>query len=548
MSRASGASERLSAVGGPAHSTSIWPVLTAAAVVFLALRFQCASIPLERDEGEYAYIAQRVLRGEVPYRDIFDQKPPGVFAAFLLPVSMFGTSVRAIHWTLYAWTALTATALFALARELAGRPAAAWSVLVFGLITIEPSWLATAANTEQFMLLPIVVSAWFTIRGCRSGRLAWWLGAGAAAMTACWFKQTAMTNFLFLPVLAELAWRDAGVRRPGRAVAGLVFAGGVVCAALPVFGYFAAHRAIEPFVDCVWRHNVTYASSVPWAIGLELLKQSLVRQSWGLWLVWALALAALFDWRRSVRVSTSVCGAWMLASLAGVSVGLYFRDHYFIQLAPPLALAAGISCSRLAGLPRSGPGRLGAGVATAALVIVVPLVAHWSFFAATSGSEQSRILYGPSPFADNDRFAEVIRSQTQPGDRVLIFGSEPQLLFQAERRSATRYIFFYPLMMGLPRELERQQEAFAEISESPPQCVVWTNLQTSLLVQPETHRFLHEAVGGMLAKDYRIVAARLMDASGIRILTDPLQAQIAWNAAGRGDGSIIVDMVVLVRK
>src|SRR5262249_42370580 len=47
----------------------------------LMLRWPIAAIPLERDEGEYAYIAQRWLAGEVPYKGSFDQKPPGVFAA-----------------------------------------------------------------------------------------------------------------------------------------------------------------------------------------------------------------------------------------------------------------------------------------------------------------------------------------------------------------------------------------------------------------------------------------------------------------------------------
>src|SRR5438876_985613 len=78
-------------------------ILILAAIVFVALRLPCAAIPLERDEGEYAYIAQRALQGELAYRDAFDQKPPGVFLAYMLPVGLFGTSIVAIHITMYVW-------------------------------------------------------------------------------------------------------------------------------------------------------------------------------------------------------------------------------------------------------------------------------------------------------------------------------------------------------------------------------------------------------------------------------------------------------------
>src|SRR5438128_2470887 len=98
----------------PAHVT----VIGLAMLVFVALRAPCAAIPLERDEGEYAYIAQRMLHGELPYRDAFDQKPPGVFLAYLVPVRIFGTSVVAIHVTAYIWSALTALFVYLCARRM----------------------------------------------------------------------------------------------------------------------------------------------------------------------------------------------------------------------------------------------------------------------------------------------------------------------------------------------------------------------------------------------------------------------------------------------
>ena len=58
-----------------------WVALAAVLLLGLSLRAPIADIFLERDEGGYAYVAQRWLKGEVPYQHSFDQKPPGVYAA-----------------------------------------------------------------------------------------------------------------------------------------------------------------------------------------------------------------------------------------------------------------------------------------------------------------------------------------------------------------------------------------------------------------------------------------------------------------------------------
>src|SRR5207247_9342237 len=51
--------------------------------------------PLERDEGVYATIAQRLLRGDVPYRDLFDNKPPIVYGWYAFSFLVFGEGVAA---------------------------------------------------------------------------------------------------------------------------------------------------------------------------------------------------------------------------------------------------------------------------------------------------------------------------------------------------------------------------------------------------------------------------------------------------------------------
>ena len=89
-------------------------------LVFIGFRWTLIPIPLERDEGEYAYIAQQALQGDVPYRDAFDQKPPGVFLIYAIGMFIFGRSAEAIHSFQSAWTLATVWLLYRLVARLFG--------------------------------------------------------------------------------------------------------------------------------------------------------------------------------------------------------------------------------------------------------------------------------------------------------------------------------------------------------------------------------------------------------------------------------------------
>src|SRR3989304_6048980 len=58
--------------------------LAALAALGLAFRAGALDLPLDRDEGAYAYIGSKLIHGTVPYRDAFDHKPPGVYFFYAL--------------------------------------------------------------------------------------------------------------------------------------------------------------------------------------------------------------------------------------------------------------------------------------------------------------------------------------------------------------------------------------------------------------------------------------------------------------------------------
>jgi hypothetical protein len=473
--------------------------------VFALLRAPYLSVPLERDEGEYAYVAQRMLEGDVPYRDAFDQKPPGVFLAYAAAFVATGPSIESIHFLLYLWTAATTLVLFGLVRRLAGEAAGGFAALIFAIASADPRLVATAANTEMFMLLPLTASMACLVRGLAAPRAVWWLACGALAAAACWFKQVALLDAAFVAVFAGVdRWRRAG---PGAALRSLLGIGaGGLAVSLPLLAYFALQGAWHPFLDAVWLHNVAYAGSHSLSEGVGRALFQLRAQAPSLGIFWALAAAALGVPRATDGWTRALLGGWALASAAGVAVGLYFRPHYFIQVLPALAALGGIGA---AGLARrlAARSRLAGRVGVALLITAIgvpPVVANRAILGAGSPNAISRKIYGLNPFPESLEIARYIARTSDADDTVYVVGSEPQILFYAARRSATRYIFFYPLTGGYPDAPARQREVMREVTASRPRYVVVANLHTSLLMTPKTDRYVFDETMRWIAKAYRL--------------------------------------------
>jgi len=481
-------------------------VLLASIAAFVLVRVPLLSVPLERDEGEYAYIAQRMLEGEIPYRDAFDQKPPATFFVYAAALSLFGNSVEGIHLFLYVWTAATALVLFACVRRRDGPLAAAFATLLFSLLSADPKLTGNAANTELFMLLPMVASIYCLIRALEfPASMRWWVMSGALAATACWFKQVAVTNAVFVAAVA--AWHFA---RPAtrdfatlsRAWIGL--AGGAALASAPVLVGFAAVGAWRQFADAVLWHNFRYSQSVGFIEGFDVLAHRLSEQAPSQGVCWGLAVLGLIVVRRSRNSARRLWLGWWIASAVGVSVGFYFRPHYFFQALPALVALAGcflgVTGERL--LVRGG---VPAGLALALLISIAavpPIVANRAILGANDPVAISRSIYGMNPFPESVEIGSYIRRTSEPDDRVFIVGSEPQILFHAERASATRYIFFYPLTGSFPDVLERQREVMADVYAARPLYVVWVNLRSSLMRGNGTEPHVFDESKELLAREY----------------------------------------------
>ena len=54
-------------------------------------------MPLERDEGEYAYIGEMMLKGIAPFKAAYSMKLPGTSFMYYIIMFLFGRTSNGIH-------------------------------------------------------------------------------------------------------------------------------------------------------------------------------------------------------------------------------------------------------------------------------------------------------------------------------------------------------------------------------------------------------------------------------------------------------------------
>jgi 4-amino-4-deoxy-L-arabinose transferase-like glycosyltransferase len=432
--------------------------------------------PFERDEGVYATIAQGVLDGKVPYRDLFDNKPPLVYGWYAVSFLLFGESVVAPRLVAAVFLSLTAVVLYQQARLVLPRPAAWISAFLFALSTGLP-WVALHANTEAYMLLPLVSSLMFFTIGMKKGGDRWFFIAGVLAGMAIMTKQVAVWNLLALAGLAVYYHRRTAltlwqaVAPTAWLLTGAVLSVGAI--ALP----FAINGALDDLVYANVGYNWVY-------MGFISNAQRLANLGYGMLFFCAVAapfvagaIAGLVVmWRRRASVTDYLLIAWGAASVIGVASGGRFFPHYFLQLMPILAVLTGVLVYERFFKGRhvtlSKPAAI-----TAAFVIIASLGTTTVLYLSPAKAEEqvsSSIFHQKEWEASSEKLGHYLRYRTGPGDSVFNYGRESQVYFYADRQPAIPYFYDWAIQyeaapIGLViAQLKKAQPAYIVDSLQAP--------------------------------------------------------------------------------
>jgi dolichyl-phosphate-mannose-protein mannosyltransferase len=475
-----------------------WALLGLTVVGTAAFRLRLLDVPLDRDEGEYAYFGQLLLQGVPPYAQAYNVKMPGIYGLYAAIFAAFGQSPAAIHLGLLVVNAATTVLVLRVAAGLYSTTVAVSAAAVFAVLSLSPRLHGFAAYAEHFVLLPALAGTLVLLRALESNRLRVFFASGALFGLAFLVKQSGAAFGLFAVAYTLFRSVSSGVHGNGgqRVLPAVAVAAGalaplaVVCAVLAGAGVF----------DRFWFWTVTYAlhyaSAVDPSTGVVLFAHTageVLASSYLVAILAAVGLSALV-WHPEARPRRAFFLLFSLFSLAGTSAGLYFRNQYFVLLLPSVALLAGLGVDALAGSVAGRTPTLRRGLAAALTVaaLVAFLVAERGILLHTTPERVTRELFGLNPFPESVEIARYVRARTSEGDRIAVIGSEPQIYFYAGRRGATGYVYMYPLMEDQPYASRMQRQMIDEIEAARPRFVVLVNASASWNVRPQSDRTVFE--------------------------------------------------------
>jgi len=502
----------------PARDWFGWLLLGAALLLVIGIRLRTLDVPLERDEGEYAYIASLMLRGVPPYAEAYTMKFPGTPAMYAAAFAIFGESTRGVHLALLSVNVGAILILYWLARRWHDGTTSALAAAIYGLWSLMPGLQGTSAHAEHFAVLFGLAgyAALVPAVPCSTGSSVWRLWrvffSGLLFGTAVLMKQQAA--FFVAPALIYLLvgiWREPGTeRRPARLFGGAL---ALACGALLPFVALVAALAHLGVFDTFWFWTVTYASTYgtgnPDRVGAALRNafDTVGGASYLLDGLFLFGLASLVCDKETCRGRLL---AWTLfvGGVVAVVPSLRFYEHYFVFLLPAASLIAALGLIALARLIARWWDWRSAFAWQAALILLILGVISWENRMPWFRSGMvalSRITYGLNPFPESLEVARYLQQQALPGDRLLVFGSEPQLYFYTHMPAATKYIYTYPLVEQQPYAQQMQREMMDEIERTRPEYCISFKVLYSWVPAPGAPNEIFEWWNRYLAEHYELI-------------------------------------------
>jgi len=432
-----------------------------------------------RDSGVFLYVGWRFISGDIPYRDVWDHKPPLIYFVDALGLLLTPNSLWGVWLLQFLFIALTLFVLYKVLHNGFGSAAGVAGVVIFtsGLLTI----IDRGNVTEEYALLFQVVCFWIFIRAQARDyplRDTFWIGlCGGLAFN---FKQTTV-GILAAYGLVLLVSRI--IQRKSPIADLLILIGGWLIPSIGVVLYFASQHALADFWEQAFAYNFTYIgkhegirSLIPVFIkGFAYLNQGgvlyLSIAGWltGLAFIWG-RRENLLDKANSLILITLIDLPIevLLITISGRSI-----LHYYLTPLPAMAILSGILVYALPQLVK----KILPALSSRKNVIPLILLAAILLF-------QTRKVSGYPEFVEsmqkNSRaqIIEYVINNTNANDKVLIIGAESVVNFLARREAPTRYVYQYPLALTGSRPMF--EEYFNQILENKPVFIIDTRGRDTL--------------------------------------------------------------------
>ena len=227
-----------------------WLAAAVLALVVLATRGIWFGDPVaEFDEQLYSLVGWRMAHGDLPYVDLWDRKPFGLFAIFAAAHWLFGPEPVAYQALAAVFALAGAMRVYGLARDLVDR---ATATVAGALYVMLMALYGSQSGQSEIFFMPLMLAMLWLVRDWRrpdaTQRALWAMALGGLALQV---KYTVLPQCLFLGAYALYGrWRS------GASVAGLLKLSALfaLLGLLPTVAVAAFYGAIGQF-DAFWFAN-----------------------------------------------------------------------------------------------------------------------------------------------------------------------------------------------------------------------------------------------------------------------------------------------------
>ncbi len=507
-------------------------LLIAVTAATTLIRLHLLSVPLERDEGEYAYIGRLVLQGVTPFEEAYNMKMPGIYGVYALTMGIFGESIEGIHAGLLIASLATILLIFILGRRVLSPLVGCVAGASYATMSLSPSLLGPFAHAEHFVLPPVLLGMVALHDALASGKGSRILFAGVLTglgfiilQLGAPFITFGLCYLLYVERMERgLPWKSVGVRL-GLFGIGAILPFSFVCLSMLIGGVF------DTFWFWTFHYAREYALQMDLRSGLVLLHMATSEMMRSLWAPWVLAFIGLLSTlgKRIGDNARFFCLTFFVFSFLATCPGFYFRQHYFVLLLPAIALLAGVGVEAAEVMLAGGRGTKVRGAVAVSLILtaaLLPLFQERRLLLDTPLTALSRQIYSPNPFAESVEIGQYLKERTAPDDRIAIIGSEPQIYFYAERRAATGYLYTYPLMENHRFARGMQEEMIRQIEAAAPRYLVFVHIETSWLPRAESEGLILGWFNVYQRQHYKVV--------GVVDILSPDTSEVKWDQEAEG--------------
>ncbi len=536
----------------------LWLDALACLVIVLSI-LQVLLFAFGRDQGIYAVVAEGILHGKMPYRDIWDFKPPGIYFVFAAAQALFGKIMLAPRLLEGMGLVLMVLGFVRLAdtffdARIVGAVGGAVAVLTHAQLEF---WHTSQPEAfGGFLTVGALVLA--TSRFRRRQRWAVWALVGFSF--GCAFLLKPPLGGGALVCAAYLARSE--ITRTGQPLSG----------AFPVL--VAGASSLVPIALCLWWFCARDSwQALIWTLGeftpgytalawrgqsapemfYVAFEEAFFRFS-ALLAAGFIAAIVMRPLHSREREGILLILGVVSVHLAGIAMqGKFFAYHYSATL-PLIALIAGLGLYKL--WRRCLLGGASGVLAFASFVVVAVLMREpvrdlpqtfWERSALRlehlmrPASPQEResldeqLAYVADYKLSADReVAREIAQRVPPGEPVFVWGFEPVIYWLSEREPASRFIYNVPQRAPWERKHARAELTRDLKQNQPAMIVVQRNdvfpAVTGSLSDSRQSLLRYPALKSLLEQDYQL-ARRIEDFE--LYAREPLTPSEASRAAGR---------------